>query len=106
MNISTQFILFSVEVDLIATPVADFSLCIFDHYSFIFCVPGTDTKLLHGMIYDFPSQQCMKNKLDFPTPFPDQPPPPALPPFHHTCLPHPADARDSWAVKQLKVGSY
>lgn len=85
---SSQFILFSEEVDPIATPAADFSLCIFDRYSFIFCEPGTGTKLLHSMIYDIPSQQRMKNKLDFPTPFPDQPPPPppipppaALPPF-------------------------
>lgn len=81
MTILTQFILFSVEVDPIATPAADFFLCIFDHYSFIFCEPVTGTKLLHGMIYDILSQQRMKNKLDFPTPFPDQPPPPALPPF-------------------------
>lgn len=78
---SSQFILFSEEVDPIATPAADFSLCIFDRYSFIFCEPGTGTKLLHSMIYDIPSQQRMKNKLDFPTPFPDQPPPPPPPPI-------------------------
>lgn len=83
MTISAQFILFSVEVDPIATPAADFSLCIFDHYSFIFCGPESGAKLLHSMIYDIPSWRCMKNKLDFPTPFPDPPPPPppTLPPF-------------------------
>lgn len=79
MSNSTQFMLFSLEVDPIATPAADFSLGIFDHFSFIFCEPGTGTKLLHSMIYDIPSQQRMKNKLDFPTPFPDHPNPP-LPP--------------------------
>lgn len=72
MTISTQFILFSVEVYPIATTAADFSLCIFDRYSFIFCESGTGTKLLHSMINDIPSQQRMKNKLDFPMPFPDQ----------------------------------
>lgn len=82
MTISTQFILFSVEVDPSAALAADFSLCIFDHYSFIFCEPRTGAKLLHSMIYDIPSQQRMKNKLDFSTPFPDHPPlPPALSPF-------------------------
>lgn len=82
MTISTQFILFSVEMDPTATPAADVSLCIFDHYSFIFCESESGIKLLHSMIYDIPSQQRMKNKLDFPTPFPDQlPQPPALPPF-------------------------
>lgn len=83
MSNSTQFMLFSLEVDPIATPAADFSLGIFDHFSFMFCEPGTGTKLLHSMIYDIPSQQRMKNKLDFPTPFPDHPNPPlppALPP--------------------------
>lgn len=77
MTISTQFILFSVEVYPIATTAADFSLCIFDRYSFIFCESGTGTKLLHSMINDIPSQQRMKNKLDFPMPFPDQHLPPA-----------------------------
>lgn len=67
------------------------SLCNFDHYSFIFCEPGTGGKLLHSMIYDIPSQQCMKNKLDFPTPFPHQHPITtttitALPAPYHTCL--------------------
>lgn len=82
MTISTQFILFSVGMDPIATPAADVSFCIFDHYSFIFCESESGTKLLHSMIYDIPSQQRMKNKLDFPTPFPDQlPQPPALPSF-------------------------
>lgn len=35
------------------------------------------------MIYGIPSQQRMKNKLDFPTPFPDEPfsPAAASPPF-------------------------
>lgn len=79
MTISAQFILFSVEVDPIATPAADFSLCIFDHYSFIFCRPESGTKLLHRMIYDIPFQRRMKNKLDFPTPFPDQPCTPTQP---------------------------
>lgn len=104
MTILTQFILFSVEVDPIVTPAADFFLCIFDHYSFIFCEPGTGTKLLHGMIYDIPSQQRMKNKLDFPTLFPDQPPPPALPSFHHTCLALPGHACGNRAVKHKHLG--
>ena len=87
---STVYIVFGTEVDPTAAPAADFSLCIFDHYSFIFREPESGPKLLHSMIYDIPSQQRMKNKLDFPTPFPDQPPPtPATsspPSFHHTCL--------------------
>lgn len=70
------------------------SLCNFDHYSFIFCEPGTGGKLLHSMIYDIPSQQRMKNKLDFPTPFPHQHPITttttttitALPSSYHTCF--------------------
>lgn len=62
----------------IATPAADVSLRIFDHYSFIFCESESGTKLLHCMIYDIPSKQRMKNKLDFPTPFPDQLPQPLL----------------------------
>ncbi len=81
MTISTQFILFSEEVDPTATPAAHFSLCIFDHDSFIFCEPGTGTKLLHSMIYDIPPQQRMKNKLDFPSPFPDHPTTARPPPF-------------------------
>lgn len=112
---SSQFILFSEEVDPIATPAADFSLCIFDRYSFIFCEPGTGTKLLHSMIYDIPSQQRMKNKLDFPTPFPDQPPTTTTatntttgspPSFHRTCFSLPDHECGSSAVKTNTEGMF
>lgn len=47
-------------------------LCIFDQYSFIFC-EAVMGKLRCSMIYDISSQRRMKNKLDFPKSFPDQP---------------------------------
>lgn len=72
MTNSTKFILFSVKGAPIATPLDSSLLCIFDHYSFIFCEAGAGTKLQLSVIYDIPFWQRMKNKLDFPTPFPDQ----------------------------------
>lgn len=108
MTNSTQFILFSGKVAPIATPVDSSLLCIFDHYSFIFCEPGTGTKLQLSVIYDIPSWQRMKNKLDFPTPFPDQllypptPPPRPFPPVFTPASLLPAQTCENPTARQTQ----
>ena len=82
------------------TPADDFSVSLIMILSF-FCGPESSTQLLHSMIYDFQSQQCMKNKLNFPKPFSDQPPPPpaAAVPTYITPASLPTHAHSTLAVK-------